>query len=291
MAEPSLGSEFRINGEVMTRECKLSWCALVPVLMAGSLHAAAQELSTSGFVNFPFSVDGMERTAALYVPPDYDSSKEWPLIVFLHGGGGNGNNNGNALREGFERNPLVQAIRHYPEPFPALVAFPRCPEGKIWSPVPADPVQSAWRLNFHRREPAPDAEEHITAVIDATIAGFAVDEDRVVITGYSMGGEGSIRYAALHPERIAAVAPAAGSAVIVPEDAPVLAGMGVWMFQGETDNISTTELARRMIAAIRANGGNPRYTEYAGVGHGMLGRVFEDPEVMTWMLDQRRSNQ
>jgi len=290
VAEPGLGSGFRVNGEVMTRRCILAWYALVPVLMAGSLHAAGQELSASGFVNFPFSVDGMERTAALYVPPDYDSSKEWPLIVFLHGGGGNGNNNGNALREGFERNPLVQAIRNYPESFPALVAFPRCPEGRIWSPVPADPVQSAWRLNFHGREPAPDAEEHITAVIEATIAGFAVDEDRVVITGYSMGGEGSIRYAALHPERIAAVAPAAGSAVIVLEDAPVLAGMGVWMFQGETDNISTTELAGRMIDAIRANGGNPRYTEYTGVGHGMLGRVFEDPEVMTWMLDQRRSD-
>ena len=274
----------------MTRTTILAWSALVPALLAGGLNAAGQELSASGFVNFPFSAGGMERTAALYVPPDYDSSKEWPLIVFLHGGGGNGDNNGNALREGLERNPLVRAIRNYPGTFPALVAFPRCPEGRIWSPIPADPVQSAWRLERHGRAPAPDAEEHITAVIDSVIAGYAVDSDRVVITGYSMGGEGSIRYAALHPERIAAVAPAAGSAVIVLEDAPVLAGMGVWMFQGETDNLSTAELARRMLAEIRANGGNPRYTEYAGVGHGMLGRVFEDPEVMDWMLDQRRND-
>lgn len=274
----------------MKRKFILAWSALVPALLAAGLPAAGQELSASGFVNFPFSVDGMERTAALYVPPDYDSSNEWPLIVFLHGGGGNGNNNGNALREGLDRNPLVQAIRNYPETFPALVAFPRCPEGRIWSPIPADPVQSAWRLERHGREPAPDAEEHITAVIDSIIAGYAVDSDRVVITGYSMGGEGSIRYAALHPERIAGVVPAAGSAVIVLEDAPVLAGMGVWMFQGETDNLSTAELARRMLAEIRANGGSPRYTEYAGVGHGMLGRVFEDPEVMNWMLDQRRND-
>lgn len=269
----------------------MAWSALILASMAGSPHAAGQEPTTSGFINFPFSVDGMERTAALYVPPDYDSSKEWPLIVFLHGGGGNGNNNGNALGERLDRNALVQAIRNYPEPFPAFVAFPRCPEGKIWSPIPADPVQSDWRLNVHGREPAPDAEEHITAVIDAIVGGFAVDNDRVVLTGYSMGGEGSIRYAALHPERIAGVAPSAGSAVIVLEDAPVLAGMGVWMFQGETDNISTAELAMRMLAAIRANGGNPRYTEYAGVGHGMFGRVFEDPEVLAWMLDQRRNSQ
>ena len=272
----------------MTRKCIAAWSALVSALMLGSFQAAGQGSSTTGFVNFPFSVDGMERTAGLYVPPDYDSSKEWPLIVFLHGGGGNGNNDGNALTERFYRQGLVQTIRNHPERFPALVAFPRCPEGRIWSPVPADPVQSDWRLNVHGREPAPDAEAHVTAVIDGIIADYAVDRDRVVITGYSMGGEGSIRYAALHPERIAAVASAAGSAVIVPEDAPVLARMGVWMFQGETDHLSTAPLARRMVAAIRASGGNPRYTEYAGVGHGMANRVYEDAEVIAWMLDQRR---
>ena len=274
----------------MTTKCIIAWSALVLALMAGSLHAAEQGPSATGFVNFPFSVDGMERTAGLYVPPDYDSSKEWPLIVFLHGGGGNGNNNGNALTERFFRQGLVQTIRNHPERIPALVAFPRCPEGKIWSPVPADPVQSDWRLEFHGREPVPDAETHVTAVIDGIIAAYAVDKDRVVITGYSMGGEGSIRYAALNPERIAAVASAAGSAVIVLEDAPVLARMGVWLFQGETDNISTAPLAKRMVAAIRANGGNPLYTEYAGVGHGMANRVYEDAEVIAWMLDQRRGH-
>jgi len=272
----------------MTRKCITAWSALVLASVAGSLHAEEEGSTATGFVNFSFSVDGTERTAGLYVPPDYDSSEEWPLIVFLHGGGGNGSNNGNALTERFYRQGLVRTIQNYPERFPALVAFPRCPEDKIWSPVPADPVQSDWRLGVHGREPAPDAETHVTAVIDGIIADYAVDEDRVVITGYSMGGEGSIRYAALHPERIAAVASAAGSAVIVPEDAPVLARMGVWLFQGETDHLSTAPLARRMVAAIRASGGNPLYTEYAGVGHGMANRVYEDAEVIAWMLDQRR---
>ena len=217
----------------MTRKYITGWSALILALMAGSFHAAAQEPSATGFVNFSFSADGMERTAGLYVPPDYDSSQEWPLIVFLHGGGGNGNNDGNALTERFYRQGLVRTIRNHPERFPALVAFPRCPEGRIWSPVPADPVQSDWRLELHGREPVPDAETHVTAVIDGIIADYAVDEDRVVITGYSMGGEGSIRYAALHPERIAAVAPAAGSAVIVLEDALYWPGWAYGCFRGK----------------------------------------------------------
>ena len=261
---------------------------VVFALMVASGHGAERQSANTGFVNFTFKVDGAERTAGMYVPPGYDSSKKWPLIVFLHGGGGNGDNNGIAVTERFNRQSLVQEIRKYPDRFPAFVAFPRCPRGKIWAPIPADPVQSSWRLERHGRDPVPDAEGHVTALIDSIIAEFTVDTDRVVITGYSMGGEGSIRYAALHPERIAGVASAAGSAVIVLEDAPVLAGMGVWLFQGETDNLSTAPLAKRMVATIQANGGNPRYTEYAGVGHGMARRVYEDPEVIAWMLDQRR---
>ncbi len=262
--------------------------ALALALPPAVLRAAEDGSGETGFVNLRFMVEDVQRTAALYVPPGYDRSKEWPLIVFLHGGGGNGDNAGNALTERFNRQSLVKAIRQHPERFPALVAFPRCPTGKIWAPIPADPVQSPWRLSRHGRQPIPDAEEHITAVIDAVIAGFAVAEHRVIVTGHSMGGEGSTRYAARHAERIAAVAPSAGSAVVVLEDAPRLAKMGVWLFQGETDNISTAPLARRMIAAIRAEGGEPRYTEYEGVGHNMSRLVYQDPKAIEWMPEQRR---
>ena len=47
------------------------------------------------------------------------------------------------------------------------------------------------------------------------------------------------------------LAPSAGSAIIVPEHAPSLARMGVWMMQGEKDPISTSTLAQQMVAAIQ----------------------------------------
>ncbi len=242
----------------------------------------------TGFVNLPFVVDGVERTAALYVPPGYDASKTWPLIVYLHGGGGHGDNSGNAVNEWLERQPIVRAIRARPESYPALVLVPRCPDGKIWAPIPANPVQSEWRMERHGREPAADAETHVTAAIDAAAAAYPVDENRITAAGHSMGGEGSTRYAALHADRIAGVAPSAGSAVIVLEDAPALAGMGVWIFQGENDRISTVALARRMVAAIRQAGGSVRYTEYAGMGHATAYRSYSDSRVIEWLLNQRK---
>lgn len=258
--------------------------------IAGLLLSAACGFSASagGFVNLPFQVEGAERTAALYVPPDYSERAAWPLIVYLHGGGGKGDNEGNAINEWLDRQPIARTVRDRPEGVPALVLVPRCPEGKIWSPVPRDPVQSKWRLDRHGLEPIPDAEVHVTAAIEAASESYAVDADRITVAGHSMGGEGSIRYAAIHADRIAGVAPSAGSAVIVLEDAPALARIGVWIFQGENDQLSTVALARRMVAAIRSAGGEPRYTEYEDVGHGTARLAFGDPRVIEWLLEQKR---
>ena len=243
----------------------------------------------AGFVNLAFSVEGSARTAAIYVPPGYDASRTWPLIVTLHGGGRHGDNAGNAINAWMSRQPIVRAIQKNPERFPALVLIPRCPGGKIWAPVPPDPIQSAWRLAHHGRTPAPDAEAHITTAIDAAMAAYAVDERRITLTGHSMGGEGTIRYAALHAGRIAGIAPSACSAVIVLEAAPVLSRMGVWILQGETDQLSTAELARRMVAALRDAGGEVRYTEYQGAGHGFADRVYGDAQVIRWLLNQKKA--
>jgi predicted peptidase len=267
---------------------KVSFSIIVTPLLPPAGLCAAKETST-GFVNLLFSVDGIVRTAAIYVPPGYDESKTWPLIVYLHGGGGSGDNSGNAVNAWMKGQPIVRAIQKNPERFPALVLIPRCPKGKIWAPVPPNPIQSEWRLKTHGRNPVPDAAAHITRAIDTAMAAYAVDKKRVTLTGHSMGGEGTTRYAALNADRIAGIAPSAGSAVVVLEDVPALSRMGVWIFQGETDKLSTVELARRMVAALRSAGGEVHYTEYKGVGHGFAHRVYADAKVIQWLLNQKKA--
>ena len=263
----------------------------LPVLFQAitSFGNAEDAATKSGLVNLPFTVDGQKRTAALFVPKNYDKTRKWPLIIYLHGGGRGGDNQGDA-RPWAKRTPIARTIERHPEWFPALVLMPRCPRGKIWAPGPKDPIQSPWRLKKHGREPIPDAADHITTAIDKTIAEYAIDEERITMMGHSMGGEGTTLYAPLHADRIAAIAPSAGSAIIVPENAPILAMMGVWMFQGERDNLSTTKLARQMVDAIEKEGGDVRYTELKDVGHGSLGAMFQDDKVFKWLLSQKNRN-
>jgi enterochelin esterase-like enzyme len=38
--------------------------------------------------------------------------------------------------------------------------------------------------------------------------------------------------------------------------------------------------------ALKAAGGNVRYTEYPGVGHDSWNKAYAEPDLMTWMLSK-----
>jgi predicted peptidase len=43
-----------------------------------------------------------------------------------------------------------------------------------------------------------------------------------------------------------------------------------------------------MIEAIKAAGGNPKYTEYPGVGHNSWDPAYATPELWTWLAEQKK---
>ena len=48
------------------------------------------------------------------------------------------------------------------------------------------------------------------------------------------------------------------------------------------------EESREMIAALKAAGGNPKYTEYAGVGHNSWAQTYSDPALYEWLFAQKK---
>lgn len=61
----------------------------------------------------------------------------------------------------------------------------------------------------------------------------------------------------------------------------------VWIFHGSADDVVSPGNSRRMYQALRANGGEVRYTEYEGVNHGSRGRANAEPELVPWLLSHR----
>jgi hypothetical protein len=42
-----------------------------------------------------------------------------------------------------------------------------------------------------------------------------------------------------------------------------------------------------MVAALKENGGNVRYSEYENVGHNVWLNALGEPELMPWLLSQK----
>ena len=59
--------------------------------------------------------------------------------------------------------------------------------------------------------------------------------------------------------------------------------------EGEVRTIGIpVTFSRNMIAGIRQNGGNPRYTEYPGVGHDVWLTALKEPGLVDWLFAQHR---
>jgi predicted peptidase len=91
--------------------------------------------------------------------------------------------------------------------------------------------------------------------------------------------------ASRHPDWFAAVVPIAGGGD--PAFAEQLARVPLWAVHGSDDKLVPPGLSRRMIEAIRAAGGQPKYTEIDNVGHDSWMPAYEDPGgVLPWMFAQ-----
>ena len=193
-----------------------------------------------------------------YVPDGYgtDTSRKWPLLLFLHGTGERGSDLELVKIHGPPK--LIEAGRK----FPFVVISPQCPQHTAWV--------------------APALE----ALIDSMERRYRIDSARIYVTGLSMGGFATWELAVRHPERYAAVIPICGTGD--PSRAHRLRNLPIWSFHGAKDDVVPLSGSQDMIDAIKAVGGNPRFTVYPHAGHDSWTETYANDEIYSWLLQQRR---
>jgi predicted peptidase len=213
----------------------------------------------------------------LLKPKDYDPKQKYPLVVFLHGAGERGTDNKVQLVHGmadFASDKIMEA-------YPAFVIAPQCPAEKQWVDVP-------WSADEHKMPDKPSTPLKQTLEVVASMQKeFAIDADRIYITGLSMGGFGAWDAIQRQPDLFAACAPICGGG-----DATLaekIKNVPVWAFHGDEDGAVKVRRSRDMIDAIKAAGGAPKYTEYKGVGHDSWTATYRDPEFYKWLFAQKRT--
>ena len=191
----------------------------------------------------------------LYLPKDYDKSKEYPLVLFLHGAGERGENDMDLLKvHGPPK--LIEAGKE----FPFIIVSPQCKPNSWW-----------------------EAAE-LSDLLDHVESKYSVDEDRIYVTGLSMGGYGTWALASYEPERFAAIAPVCGGGNALAARFRTPIKCPIWAFHGDADTVVPLARSEEMIAALKDKNQNMKLTVYPGVGHNSWTATYDNEELYKWLL-------
>ena len=229
--------------------------------------------------------DGSAQPYYLYLPPQFTPDRAWPLIVFLHG-----------------YVPDINVL------FPWILG---AEDLKIAGELGALVLIPYGRRNTDFQGVGEkDVLDALTEVLSRL--GQAVDQDRLYLTGVSMGGRGAWHIAAHNPGLFAALAPIAGHTDMprwwgwdrstMPvwkrwlneRDNPLdlaenLRNLPIFVQHGAQDTLIPADQSRRMVTRLRELGLPVEYEEYPDAGH----YIYWDPETYrlawTWLLRHRRN--
>ena len=224
---------------------------------------------------------GNELKYRILKPAEYDSSKSYPLVLFLHGAGERGSDNFSQLKWG---------VSHFAEPkfrekYPAFVVAPQVPQGQTWAGLPEDTSSSPSFTMPLRSEPTEPMKLTIS-LLDTLEKRYSIDTKRLYVTGISMGGFGTFDLIERFPNKFAAAVPICGGGDIT--RAYFLKDMPIWVFHGAKDQIVPPQYSRNIVSAIRVAGGSPGYTEYPDQGHiGAWVEAYNNSHLYEWLFNQK----
>ncbi|HOP14157.1 PHB depolymerase family esterase [Lentimicrobium sp.] len=137
-------------------------------------------------VNGSFLFEGDTRTYSVYLPSGFQQSQSLPLLLALHG-----------YTQTGQTMMTFSGFNQIADTAGFVVVYP-------------DGVGNAWNVGFSGGSTANDVG-FLMALTDSLHNSYNIDYSRVYATGFSNGGFMSYRLACEVPEKIAAIAPVAGT--------------------------------------------------------------------------------
>lgn len=247
------------------------------LLLFAPLITPAQENSANeaveGFLAGSYrSASGETMQYRLFVPPGYDPSQKYPIVLWLHGAAGRGRDNVSQLLGGNFSGSHIWTKPEIEQKYHAFVLAPQVDVSKGWARPHTNTPPVAIRLALE--------------ILDTVENKYSIDRDREYVAGQSMGGEGVWAALSIAPRRFAAAIALCGygDAYMIPR----VAKIPVWIFQGEEDPIVPAARMRVWVKQLGEAGGTPKYTQYPSIGHDVWDPAFSQPDIVEWLLSRRR---
>ena len=240
--------------------------------------------------NTPVSIDlGKVGGYLEHLPPGYDNdtTRKYPLLVYLHGRGERGNGASDLYkisnqartsptRHAEAQGSLCFTVNGAEECF--ILLSPQLSSGN-WT---AFSQENFWNYILND-------------------SNYRIDTNRVYLTGFSLGGNGAweAAYDRNTPNKFAAIAPLAAWGN--PSKACVIADkkIPVWAFHGTNDQSMNFNAGLHMFNAVAACPGDPsvelKFTPLEGAGHNIVTPVYRidnsnySPNLYEWLLSKSKA--
>ncbi|MCK5799376.1 MAG: hypothetical protein KAI47_19430 [Deltaproteobacteria bacterium] len=218
------------------------------------------------------------QTYSLYVPTGVAEAAQtgtkdrFPLIVFLHGAGGNG--------AAIAADPTIRQAADN--------------EGALL----VAPTDDATICDWSETE---DCMSQVVNLVQLIKRRYAIDDRRVVLTGFSMGGRGSFSVGVAYPEPYCGITPVAGTIGAVFDDpdlqlhkrycCPHLQNadaVRLRYFSGDQDGQLMLYQNRGCALCLTESSAEHEYVEVAGQGHVFFATRWR--AAVAWALQKPREN-
>ena len=210
----------------------------------------------------------------MYVPSDYDETKEYPLITILHGAGERGNDNKSQLK-----NMVVNMFNQENSPYTdAIIICPQCPANQQW-------VDTPWANGSYSTVKVKQSDE-LTAVVylvESVRREYSTDEKRCIVMGISMGGFGAWDLIMRHSDIFTKAVCLCGGAD--PRVAAEIKNVPVWIVHSSNDSTVPYSGSKEMADALEKAGSDVYVFETKESNHNVWDYAGNSTEIANWIFE------
>ncbi|MEO6915510.1 MAG: PA14 domain-containing protein [Chitinophagaceae bacterium] len=198
-----------------------------------------------------------------------DNTKKYPMILFLHGGGESAGIYDNEYQLFLEAQKFQTMIDN--GQWNGFLLFPQCAQASLWE-------------FFHF--------DRINVILDNLTANCHLDPDRVVTTGLSMGGFGSLRYSGLNPKYSAMAIGSSPALVETLTDVMYngLIQVPVWVGNGGTDTNPEPTSVENFKSILTSKGGSVRHSYFPQEYHFVWDFLYDKPDIIKYYNTAHKAN-
>ena len=109
----------------------------------------------------------------------------------------------------------------------------------------------------------PENEKAVNALLESVLANYAIDKQKIAVTGYSMGGTGSWHFGEKFPQRFSAIIPISGT----PPESAAGWSLPVLAIHSRDDQVAPFGPTQARIAQLQKGGVKAKLILLAGITH------------------------